>query len=272
MNDSSVEVGTVRPRSAMQNERHIPYKNLRDWLEEAEKLGEVKYVEGATWERDIGMATEVVQHNEKAPCVVFSEVPGTLEGSRLLVNFFAGKRMNMTLGFPSELSKIELSEAFRSSYVEDMPEIPHEIVSDGPIGDDLVRNFWHILNIRGPKRLAELDLRQFRRKSKGHVHALAGKEIHKEARALKSARHLAEHDTGSLLIVLNNLGRHPDISLPCRAFNVFNLAQLLGLLKPIAQVLVGDVALVLHGGSRPYRAYFYRTIVHWSVSLSSGYR
>lgn len=138
MTDSSVEVGTVRPRSAMQNERQIPYKNLRDWLEEAEKLGEVKYVEGATWERDIGMATEVVQHNEKAPCVVFSEVPGTLKGSRLLVNFFAGKRMNMTLGFPSELSKIELSEAFRSSYVEDMPEIPHEIVSDGPVFENIV--------------------------------------------------------------------------------------------------------------------------------------
>ena len=55
----------------MQNERNIPYTNLRDWLEEAEKLGEVRYVEGASWERDIGMATEVVQHDEKAYSVRF---------------------------------------------------------------------------------------------------------------------------------------------------------------------------------------------------------
>ena len=154
MADGSGNIGTERPLSAMQNERNIPYTNLRDWLEEAEKLGEVRYVEGASWERDIGMATEVVQHDEKAPCVVFSEVPGTLEGSRLLVNFFAGKRMNMTLGFPSEMSKVELSDAFRTGYVENMPEIQHEIIDDGPIfenvmeGDDIdVEAFpaplWH---------------------------------------------------------------------------------------------------------------------------------
>ena len=65
----------------------IPYTNMRDWLDEADKLGEVKYVSGASWERDIGMATEVVQHNESAPCVVFNDVPGTLAGSRVLVNF-----------------------------------------------------------------------------------------------------------------------------------------------------------------------------------------
>ncbi|MGB0631241.1 MAG: UbiD family decarboxylase [Alphaproteobacteria bacterium] len=128
---------------ALPNDLNIPYTNMRDWLEEAEKLGEVKYVQGATWERDIGMATEIVQHSETAPCVVFEDVPGTMPGSRLLVNFFAGKRMNMTLGFPSEYSKIELSDAFRENYSENMREIPHRIVEDGPVlenvleGDDI---------------------------------------------------------------------------------------------------------------------------------------
>ena len=124
--------------SALQNDVNIPYTNMREWLEEAEKLGEVRYVEGASWERDIGMATEVVQHNDKAPCVVFEKVPGTLEGSRLLVNFFAGKRMNMTLGFPTDMSKIELSDAFRENYVEDLAEIPHQIVTDGPVLENIV--------------------------------------------------------------------------------------------------------------------------------------
>lgn len=126
------------PVSAVQNDVNIPYTNMRDWLEEADKLGEVRHVEGATWERDIGMATEVVQHNDKAPCVLFEKVPGTLEGSRLLVNFFAGKRMNMTLGFPTDMSKIELSDAFRETYVEDLKEIPHEIVTDGPVLENIV--------------------------------------------------------------------------------------------------------------------------------------
>ena len=104
-----------RPVESATNELRIPYTNMRDWIEEAEKLGEVKYVESATWERDIGMASEVVQHDENAPCVIFEQIPRSLEGSRLLVNFFAGKRMNMTLGFPTDLSKLELTDAFRTT-------------------------------------------------------------------------------------------------------------------------------------------------------------
>ena len=126
------------PVAATPNELRIPYEDLREWLEEAEKLGEVKHVEGASWERDIGMAAEVVLHDEKAPCVVFENVPGTLDGSRVLVNFFAGKRANMTLGFPSELSKIELTDAFRKNYMEELAQIPHRIVERGPVLENVV--------------------------------------------------------------------------------------------------------------------------------------
>src|SRR5215472_10494437 len=91
----------------------LPYHDLRQWLEEARKLGEVKEVGGLSYERDIGMVAEMSAHADDAPCFVFKDVPGTLQGSRLLVNFFAGKRKNMTLGFSTELNKLELSESFR---------------------------------------------------------------------------------------------------------------------------------------------------------------
>ena len=127
----------------LENEARIPYEDLREWLAEAEKLGEVKFVKGATWERDIGMATEVVNHDDKAPCVVFDDVPGTIPGSRVLVNFFSGKRMNMTLGFPSDLTKMELTDEFRKNYMTDLKTIPPKVVKDGPVlenvmeGDDI---------------------------------------------------------------------------------------------------------------------------------------
>lgn len=54
----------------------VPYDDLRSWLAEAEKLNEVKYVTGATWDRGIGMAAEVVLHAPSAPCIVFDEIPG----------------------------------------------------------------------------------------------------------------------------------------------------------------------------------------------------
>jgi UbiD family decarboxylase len=120
------------------NELRIPYDDLREWLDEAERLGEVRHVKGASWQRDIGMASEVVLHDEKAPCVVFDEVPGSLPGSRVLVNFFAGKRMNMTLGMAGGLDKLALTDAFREAYMAEMKTIAPEIVDDGPVLENVI--------------------------------------------------------------------------------------------------------------------------------------
>lgn len=86
------------------------YEDLRGWLALAEKLGEVRHVKGASWQEDIGMAAELVQHSDTAPCVVFDDIPGFPKGHRVLTNFFAGRRKNMTRGFPLEWSKLELSQ------------------------------------------------------------------------------------------------------------------------------------------------------------------
>ena len=101
----------------------LAYTDLREWIEEARKLGEVREVKGLNWQEEIGMASEVILHDENAPAVIFEDVPGTLPGSRLLVNFFGGKRQRMTLGFPTDLTKIELSEAFRTNYMADLKRI-----------------------------------------------------------------------------------------------------------------------------------------------------
>ncbi len=111
----------------------MPYHDLRQWLEEAKKLGEVKEVGGLSYQRDIGMVAEMSAHADDAPCFVFKDVPGTLKGSRLLVNFFAGKRKAMTLGFSTELSKLELSESFRVNHAGMVKRIPPKYVESGPV-------------------------------------------------------------------------------------------------------------------------------------------
>ena len=133
------------------------YRDLREWIVQAEKLGEVRHVKGANWQEEIGMAAEVVLHSETAPAVIFEDVPGCPKGFRLLTNFFGGKRKNMTLGFPEHLNKIELSEAFLNSYLKELKQLPYQEVSDGPIleniltGDDIdITKFpapvWHELD------------------------------------------------------------------------------------------------------------------------------
>src|SRR6202050_3933854 len=112
---------------------HVPYHDLRQWLEEAKKLGEVKELSGLSYQQDIGMVAEMSAHADDAPCFVFEDVPGTLKGSRLLVNFFAGKRKNMTLGFSTELSKLELSESFRVNHAGMLKRVPPKFVESGPV-------------------------------------------------------------------------------------------------------------------------------------------
>jgi len=112
----------------------ISYICLRDWIDRVKDLGELRVVKG--------------------PCVLFEDIPGTLPGSRVLVNFFGGKRRNMTLGFSPDLPKLALTEAFRLNYLAELKQLPHRVVDDGPIfenvllGDDIdVSKFpapiWH---------------------------------------------------------------------------------------------------------------------------------
>ncbi len=131
----------------------MTYEDMREWIIEAERLGELRVVKGASWQKDIGLASEVVLHDENAPCIVFDEVPGSPPGFRMLINFFAGKRKCMTMGFPTEFNKLELTDAVHL-HMSGMKSIPHKIVDDGPIfeniqeGDDIdVEMFptpmWH---------------------------------------------------------------------------------------------------------------------------------
>jgi UbiD family decarboxylase len=116
----------------------IAYDDLREWLAYAERLGEVRNVSGASWQEDIGLAAEAVLRAENGPCVVFDDIPGCPKGFRLLLNMFAGTRRNMTLGFPDHLSKWELSDAYREAYLKDQKIIPHEIVEDGPVLENVL--------------------------------------------------------------------------------------------------------------------------------------
>jgi len=132
----------------------IAYRDLREWIEEARKLGEIRELKGLSWESDIGMVAEMLLHDEHGPCAIFEDIPDSIKGSRVLVNFFGARRKNMTLGFPTDFSKIELSEAVRTRYMSELKRIPPKVVSSGPIlenvmtGDDIdVTKFptplWH---------------------------------------------------------------------------------------------------------------------------------
>ena len=144
--EGSAVGGNIRPVLA--------YNDLREWLAEAERLGEVTVVKGLDTDEEIGMAAEVVMGSDEADCVVFDDIKGHQPGWRVLVNFFGAKRKNMTLGFPTELDKLELSEAYYETQIKDLSPIPHQVVETGPVMENVMEGadvdlskfptpFWH---------------------------------------------------------------------------------------------------------------------------------
>ncbi len=112
------------------------YDDLRGWMEETKNLGELRNVDGLSWQEEIGVASEFLNRKDPAPAAVFDNIPGYPKGHRVLVNFFGGKRMNMTLGFPTNLSKVELSNAFLGDFMEAKP-IPYQVVDKGPVLENI---------------------------------------------------------------------------------------------------------------------------------------
>ena len=53
-------------------------------------MGELRIVEGASWQEEIGMAATMVSHLDDTPALLFDDVPGCQKGFRVLVNIFGG--------------------------------------------------------------------------------------------------------------------------------------------------------------------------------------
>jgi len=121
----------------------LPYDGLRGWIKKLEETGDLRHVEGADCAKDIGMATELLQHHPDAPSVMFDSIPGFKKGFRVLVNMYGTPaRMALTFGLPTDLNKGDLSRHILDM-VKDSKPIPAEFVDEGPvleniqIGDDV---------------------------------------------------------------------------------------------------------------------------------------
>ena len=118
-------------------EAGLAYNGLRSWLEQVDRMGQLRVVHGADAEEEIGAATDVLQHATESPAVMFDQVPGYEPGFRVLVNSFgATDRIALTLGLPRGLAKVELSDAWRSK-IQHLRPLPPTEVGDGPIFENV---------------------------------------------------------------------------------------------------------------------------------------
>jgi len=117
------------------------WSDLRDWLELVEALGELKHVRGASSEADIGAITEMLDHAEESPCVLFDEIPNYKPGYRVLVNGMGSrKRQAVTLGVdPAEASHDRLLQFWRN-LLKGFAPIPPVVIKRGSVQEYILRD------------------------------------------------------------------------------------------------------------------------------------
>ena len=112
------------------------YKDLREWIEKAKEIGELKVLEGADAEHEIGVIVQLNRRN-MGPAILFDKIKGFKPGFRILTNSMSNiKTINLTFGLPIENTIEETIDALRiksGEWAEKAKDFSPVVVDSSPI-------------------------------------------------------------------------------------------------------------------------------------------
>src|SRR5574341_2139280 len=115
------------------------FNDLRDFLRHAEELGDLKRIDGADWQTEIGLITEWQAMSEDSPALVFDAIPGYPKGFRIASNLFtAHRRAASALGLPDGSCKLDDVKLWRERERRLTPLPPKE-VPRGPVLENVLK-------------------------------------------------------------------------------------------------------------------------------------
>jgi 4-hydroxy-3-polyprenylbenzoate decarboxylase len=93
-----------------------PHRDLRDWMERVEAIGELQRVPGVHWDLEMGAVAEMIYHArpENPPAILFEDIPGYPKGYRVLSGMTnSPRRLALTLGLPTPNHPLDVVRAYR---------------------------------------------------------------------------------------------------------------------------------------------------------------
>jgi len=115
----------------------MAFADLRAFIDGAARIGEMKLIEGADWNLEIGCLTELMAEQE-GPLLLFDSIVGYPKGFRVTTNALATpRRFALALGLPTEIPKLEILKTWRSKTRDLKPFTPVD-VSSGPITENVL--------------------------------------------------------------------------------------------------------------------------------------
>ncbi len=115
----------------------MAFNDLREYIKRAEELGECKVVEGADWNLEIGVISELYLSTPNPPLLLFDKIKGYKPGYRVASNIIiTPRRTALCLGLPLEAKGLELVKAWRER-IKGAELIPPVEVSTGPVKENV---------------------------------------------------------------------------------------------------------------------------------------
>ena len=112
--------------------------DLRTWLDEVEKLGQLMTVENVHWDLELSTLTEIINERSKIrPAIIFDVIRGYPQGYRVAANLVSSvERLALTLGMKADLSDMDFVQAWRQQ-VKKISPLGAETVSSGPLFENI---------------------------------------------------------------------------------------------------------------------------------------
>ncbi|MBI2832085.1 MAG: UbiD family decarboxylase [Chloroflexi bacterium] len=134
----------------------MSHKDLREWLNGVDEIGELKQIDGADWDLEIGAVSQLAEINKSANgkdhALLFDNVPGFRPGHRVLTNYLTSvNRFAITVNLPIGLGKQDCVEAWMKKYANP-PCIKPKYVAAGPVMENVRQgNDINLLEFPVPK-------------------------------------------------------------------------------------------------------------------------
>lgn len=113
-------------------------RDLREWLKKVEEVGELKKIDGAHWDEEIGALMFLARNKQTDyPAVLFDNIKDYPKGYRVVTAMFSSrKRMSLTAYCQQGGSDLELVDMLRRKMRDNEP-IPPKVVQGGPVLENI---------------------------------------------------------------------------------------------------------------------------------------
>ncbi len=132
------------------------FSDLRAFLTKTDELGELRRIDGADPDLDVGGLTELMAERS-GPALLFDSLKGYAKGFRIVCNpYLSDKRTSIALGLPLGSTRLRLVQDWRNR-LKDFKLAPPVEVKDGPVRENIYKDEKIDLNIFPTPQWHEYD-------------------------------------------------------------------------------------------------------------------